>query len=102
MDRDKLKNKIIDDICNFGDGKLEFETRDIEALINWIDELRGRIKNLSLGNVRLSLPSDEKIEMKAEFRQKPRNPKNNPEEEFIHGFIQGADWIIDILSNNEA
>jgi hypothetical protein len=37
--RMELRKKIVEIISDFGDGELEFETRDITELINWIDEL---------------------------------------------------------------
>lgn len=51
MNRDKLRSRIIDKISNFGDGELEFETRDIEELINWIDELQSKLSNLTIPDV---------------------------------------------------
>lgn len=66
-----------------------------------IDEDKARNLLLGLLGVRLSLPNDHEIEKKAEFRQKPRNINNTAEEEFIYGFIQGADWIKDMVLCNE-
>ncbi len=40
------------------------------------------------------MPSDEEIEKRAEYMQRPRNPSNDIKEEFIYGYMQGADWII--------
>ncbi len=40
------------------------------------------------------MPSDEEIEKRAEYMQRPRNPNNDIKEEFIYGYMQGADWII--------
>ena len=49
MDRQLLKEKLIEQISLFGDGKDEFETRDINELLNWIDELELNAKNISPG-----------------------------------------------------
>jgi hypothetical protein len=56
---------------------------------------------LILHVVSVSLPDDDKIEKKAEFRQKPRNPNNDNKEEFIYGFMQGADWMKSEILPNE-
>lgn len=47
MERNILKEKLIEQISLFGDGKDEFETRDINELLNWIDELEAQVKNVS-------------------------------------------------------
>ena len=39
MERQELKQKMLDKIGNFGDGLLEFETKDVEVLIRWIEDL---------------------------------------------------------------
>ena len=75
---------------------------EFNKLIEYTENLESKVENLGLFSVRLSLPNDEQIERKAEFRQKPRNPKNTSEEEFIYGFMQGADWIIGMIDSNEA
>ncbi len=46
MDRQKLKEIIIDIICQSGDCSTEFETRDIQELIHWITELESAIEKL--------------------------------------------------------
>ena len=43
------------------------------------------------------IPSDEEIEKRAEYMQRPRNTNNDIKEEFIYGYMQGADWIINKL-----
>ena len=56
---------------------------------------------LILHVVSVSLPSDDEIEKRAEYMQRPRNPKNDNKEEFIYGYMQGADWIINKYKPNE-
>lgn len=48
MDRQKLKQKIIDIICDFGDGLTEFETTDINELLNWIDDLESKLPKIGV------------------------------------------------------
>ena len=43
MNRQKLREKLIKKISLFGDGETKFKTRDIEALIYWIDELNAKL-----------------------------------------------------------
>ena len=91
---DKLSNMSFDSIVKSYCNK-----------VNYIEQLKSKIKELSKSNqhtVSDSLPDDEEIERKAEFRQRSRNPKNTAKGEFIYGFIQGAEWIIDMISSNEA
>ena len=54
MNRDEIREKIIDDISQFGCGEMSFETKDIEQLIHWIDELRGELSNLTIQRVSVS------------------------------------------------
>lgn len=42
-----LQHKIIDMISDFGDGGLEFETRDIEGLLIWIADLNKALQSHS-------------------------------------------------------
>ena len=47
MGKIELKEKIIDIICDFGDGKTEFETKDINELLNYINYLESEVNKLS-------------------------------------------------------
>jgi uncharacterized protein YydD (DUF2326 family) len=51
-DRPALKQKMIDMIIEFGDGDLEFSTRDINELVNWITDLEQENKELKSNNPR--------------------------------------------------
>lgn len=64
--------------------------RDIADLDISIRSLESSEEN----DFKSSLPNDEEIEKRAEYMQKPRNPKNDNKEEFIYGYMQGAEWII--------
>lgn len=46
----RLKNKIISQIEQFGDGETQFHTRDIEALLNHIDKLEKKNKHYNVIN----------------------------------------------------
>ena len=66
------------------------------------DDIAERIVKLfAIRCVSVSLPDDDEIEKKAEFRQKPRNPNNDNKEESIYGFMQGADWMKSEIVPNE-
>ena len=47
MDRNILKEKLNGQISEFGDGKDEFETSEINELLNWIGELEAKVKEFS-------------------------------------------------------
>jgi len=54
---------------------------------------------LNLHSVSFSLPNDEQIENRAEYMQRPRKEQS---EEFIYGYMQGAEWIINKIKSNES
>ena len=60
-----------------------------------------KIEALNIQNVSVSFPTDGEIEERAEYMQRPRNPSNDIKEEFIYGYMQGADWIINKYKPNE-
>ena len=64
----------------------------------YINELE---RKLNLPVVSVSLPNDDEIEKRAEYMQRPRNPNNDNKEEFIYGYMQGAEWIINKVKPNE-
>jgi len=64
-------------------------------------ELQKRGLTLPIDNVNVSLITEEEVEKKAEFRAKPRKKDNDANEEFIHGFMQGANWVINKVSPDE-
>ena len=65
------------------ENKHEYDNIPIEELLK--DYFQHRLKEI--------MPSDEEIENKAEYMQRPRNPKNNVKEEFIYGYMQGVEWL---------
>lgn len=60
-----------------------------------------QLKLLDIDNVIVSLITEEEVEKKAEFRAKPRRKDNDANEEFIHGFMQGANWVINKVSPDD-
>ena len=92
------EEKLLEDIMNCIDISIDTKTN----IVN-MDFCRLMIKDeinfaLIIPVVSISLPDDDEIEKMAEFMQRPRNPKNDNKEEFIHGYMQGADWVIDKLN----
>lgn len=96
MTKEEFINKYTDDIlpnfCEYTQVREEM-LFDLEKVIT--------ASKLHQHKAIIALPDDEEIERKAEFRQRSRNSKNTAKDEFIYGFIQGAEWIIDVISSNE-
>lgn len=95
------EEKLLDSIMDCVDISIDTKTN----IVN-MDFCRLMIKDtinfaLIIPVVSVSLPDDDEIEKKAEYMQRPRNPKNDNKEEFIYGYMQGADWIINKYKPNE-
>ena len=71
------------------------DREDLRTIINKMEE------QLTIPVVIVTLPNDDEIEKRAEYMQRPRNPSNDIKEEFIYGYMQGADWIINKYKPNE-
>lgn len=93
INRNELKERLINQISLFGDGKDYFETRDINELLNWIDELMASRKAAKL-------PSDYEINLEA-FRLKP-NSRNLEDNIARNNWIWGAKWMKGIAGNDSA
>ena len=81
-----MKNKIAEIVNQHSE--LELTARN-----DMIDEL------CDLFNVSFSFPTDGEIEERAEYMQRPRKDQS---EEFIFGYMQGSDWIINKIKSNES
>jgi hypothetical protein len=79
---DKYMKEVIPITTKFDYGILK---QQLFNLLEYIED-----QQLILCGVVKSLPNDDEIEKKAEFRQRPRKEQN---EEFIYGFMQGVDWV---------
>lgn len=58
-----------------------------------------KIEALNIQNVSFSFPTDGEIEERAEYMQRPRKYQS---EEFVFGYMQGAEWIINKIKSNES
>jgi arginyl-tRNA synthetase len=92
-----LKEKLQDQISQFGDGETEFNTRDIQYLLERIDELEKTHSVIDyLGNQNKGLHHnriDENLAMK-------EYDWNNPEKTFAHSWRSEAKHLETLLSNN--
>ena len=95
----ELKEKLMSQISSFGDGETEFHTRDIECLIDRIDELEKGTTSIIdyLGKQNKGIHHnriDENLSMK-------EYDWNNPEKTFSHAWrSQSPSHLPSLLNNN--
>ena len=90
MNRQEIINEVVTEISK--EKKIsEHEVGTYDVTLKLADRL---VNLLTIPVVSVSLPDDDEIEKRAEYMQRPRNTNNDNKEEFIYGYMYGAEWII--------